>query len=262
MSERTSCAIVGGGPAGMVDCCSPGGSRGHAAGKHADFLRDFRGDTVHPSTPAALDDPTLGPLLPNFRRAGSTTSASAWAEELTWSTSPVAGTAAPYIAMVPQWGPAQLSGGGCRGRAHLRPAARNHEVIGVLATVRNDRCAVHVAERAGVGWPTSPWHATVGDPRCVPHPASGPGVAGSVRRVVVSPAPRCPAGVLSLILAPHRDGADHDSPRGLLPDRLPHSQGKRRRVGAHVDSGVPHTEVAARWPRRPTPRCWHPGTTI
>src|ERR1700738_3720274 len=54
MSEtiHTRCCIAGGGPAGMmlgfllaragVDVC--------VLEKHADFLRDFRGDTIHPST--------------------------------------------------------------------------------------------------------------------------------------------------------------------------------------------------------------------
>jgi 2-polyprenyl-6-methoxyphenol hydroxylase-like FAD-dependent oxidoreductase len=46
------CCIVGGGPAGMV----LGFLLARAAveivvlEKHADFLRDFRGDTIHPST--------------------------------------------------------------------------------------------------------------------------------------------------------------------------------------------------------------------
>jgi 2-polyprenyl-6-methoxyphenol hydroxylase-like FAD-dependent oxidoreductase len=42
--------------------------------KHADFLRDFRGDTVHASTLRMLDELGLGPLpehVPKYaRRAG------------------------------------------------------------------------------------------------------------------------------------------------------------------------------------------------
>lgn len=46
------CCIVGGGPAGMMLglLLARGGVRVTVLEKHADFLRDFRGDTVHPST--------------------------------------------------------------------------------------------------------------------------------------------------------------------------------------------------------------------
>jgi 2-polyprenyl-6-methoxyphenol hydroxylase-like FAD-dependent oxidoreductase len=49
---RTRCCIVGGGPAGML-CgflLARAGIDVAVLEKHADFLRDFRGDTVHPST--------------------------------------------------------------------------------------------------------------------------------------------------------------------------------------------------------------------
>jgi 2-polyprenyl-6-methoxyphenol hydroxylase-like FAD-dependent oxidoreductase len=54
MSEvvRTSCVIAGGGPAGMVlgYLLARAGVPTIVLEKHEDFLRDFRGDTVHPST--------------------------------------------------------------------------------------------------------------------------------------------------------------------------------------------------------------------
>ena len=58
MSEATTCAIVGGGPAGMVLglLLARAGVEVTLFEKHADFLRDFRGDTVHPSTLRLLDD--------------------------------------------------------------------------------------------------------------------------------------------------------------------------------------------------------------
>ena len=58
MPERTTCAIVGGGPAGMVLglLLARAGVEVTLLEKHADFLRDFRGDTVHPSTLRLLDD--------------------------------------------------------------------------------------------------------------------------------------------------------------------------------------------------------------
>lgn len=58
MAESTTCAIVGGGPAGMVLglLLARAGVEVTLLEKHADFLRDFRGDTVHPSTLRLLDD--------------------------------------------------------------------------------------------------------------------------------------------------------------------------------------------------------------
>ena len=52
LSKRTSCCIAGGGPAGMVLglLLARAGVDVIVLEKHADFLRDFRGDTVHPST--------------------------------------------------------------------------------------------------------------------------------------------------------------------------------------------------------------------
>ena len=58
MPQTTTCAIVGGGPAGMVLglLLARAGVEVTLLEKHADFLRDFRGDTVHPSTLRLLDD--------------------------------------------------------------------------------------------------------------------------------------------------------------------------------------------------------------
>jgi 2-polyprenyl-6-methoxyphenol hydroxylase-like FAD-dependent oxidoreductase len=48
----TSCCIVGGGPAGMILALllARGGIDVIVLEKHPDFFRDFRGDTIHPST--------------------------------------------------------------------------------------------------------------------------------------------------------------------------------------------------------------------
>jgi len=58
MNEKTTCVIVGGGPAGMVAALllARGGVDVTVLEKHGDFLRDFRGDTVHPSTLRLLDE--------------------------------------------------------------------------------------------------------------------------------------------------------------------------------------------------------------
>lgn len=51
-SLRTQCCIAGGGPAGMMlgFLLARAGVKVVVLEKHSDFLRDFRGDTIHPST--------------------------------------------------------------------------------------------------------------------------------------------------------------------------------------------------------------------
>jgi len=72
--------------------------------KHADFLRDFRGDTVHPSTMEILDE--LG-LLERFLQRPHNRVAEARlrlaGREWTIGDLSHLKTAAPFIAMMPQW---------------------------------------------------------------------------------------------------------------------------------------------------------------
>src|SRR5271169_3295754 len=51
-SVTTTCCVAGGGPAGMMAglLLARAGVDVVVLEKHADFLRDFRGDTIHPST--------------------------------------------------------------------------------------------------------------------------------------------------------------------------------------------------------------------
>src|SRR5215475_12436717 len=52
------CCIAGGGPAGMMLglMLARAGVKVVVLEKHADFLRDFRGDTIHPSTLEVLSE--------------------------------------------------------------------------------------------------------------------------------------------------------------------------------------------------------------
>ncbi len=60
--ERTGCVVVGGGPAGMMLglLLARAGVEVTVLEKHGDFLRDFRGDTVHASTIRVIDELGLG----------------------------------------------------------------------------------------------------------------------------------------------------------------------------------------------------------
>jgi 2-polyprenyl-6-methoxyphenol hydroxylase-like FAD-dependent oxidoreductase len=66
-TEQTTCCIVGGGPAGVMlgFLLARAGVKVLVLEKHKDFFRDFRGDTIHPSTMELMSE--LG-LLEDFLR--------------------------------------------------------------------------------------------------------------------------------------------------------------------------------------------------
>src|SRR5882757_8554224 len=106
-SETTSCVVVGGGPAGMMTglLLARAGVPVTVVEKHPDFLRDFRGDTVHPSTLTLLDELGLFEkfnALPQGRvtAVGFPTADGGLMKLADLSKLHVAH---PYIAMVPQW---------------------------------------------------------------------------------------------------------------------------------------------------------------
>jgi 2-polyprenyl-6-methoxyphenol hydroxylase-like FAD-dependent oxidoreductase len=103
---QTSCCIAGGGPAGMMlgFLLARAGIDVVILEKHRDFLRDFRGDTVHPSTLELFSE--LG-LLDEFLKLPHATASSLSGQigkELVhiadFSHLP---TRCKFIALVPQW---------------------------------------------------------------------------------------------------------------------------------------------------------------
>jgi len=98
--------VVGGGPAGMMAglLFARAGCSVRILEKHADFFRDFRGDTVHPSTMEILDE--LG-MLQRFlnRPHNRLDKARINLAGRDWSIGDLShlDTPAPFIAMMPQW---------------------------------------------------------------------------------------------------------------------------------------------------------------
>ncbi|MER6140259.1 FAD-dependent oxidoreductase [Streptomyces sparsogenes] len=104
--ERTTCCVVGGGPAGMMLglLLARAGVEVTVLEKHRDFLRDFRGDTVHPSTLRLLDELGLGERFARLpsRRLGEMRMLIGGATVVAADFRRLPGRH-KYIAMVPQW---------------------------------------------------------------------------------------------------------------------------------------------------------------
>ncbi|MQA09236.1 MAG: FAD-dependent oxidoreductase [Pseudonocardiaceae bacterium] len=104
--ERTTCCVVGGGPAGMVLglLLARAGVDVTVLEKHADFLRDFRGDTVHPTTLDLLDELGLGEKFATLPHRKLERIVVPYGDGMVQfgDLTQLSGKH-PYIAMVPQW---------------------------------------------------------------------------------------------------------------------------------------------------------------
>ena len=104
--EETTCCIVGGGPAGLVAglLLARQGADVLVLEKHGDFLRDFRGDTIHPSTLELLHE--LGWIdeflqLPHTKMTHVTVEMAG--APVTFADFRRLRVRCPYVAFMPQW---------------------------------------------------------------------------------------------------------------------------------------------------------------
>jgi len=103
---RTACCIAGGGPAGVMlgYLLARSGVEVMVLEKHADFFRDFRGDTIHPSTLEVLNE--LG-LLDEFLKLPHNEDSSVGAQigpfKFTVADFSHLPTRCKFIAFTPQW---------------------------------------------------------------------------------------------------------------------------------------------------------------
>ncbi len=103
---RSRCCIVGGGPSGMMlgFLLARAGVDAVVLEKHADFLRDFRGDTIHPSTLQVMHE--LGLLEEFLKRPHNEVrelDAQFGDERLTVADFTHLPTQCKFIAFMPQW---------------------------------------------------------------------------------------------------------------------------------------------------------------
>ena len=151
----TTCCIAGGGPAGLMlgFLLARSGIDVVVLEKHADFLRDFRGDTIHPSTMAILDE--LG-LLEEFltlpHQKVERLSANFSGVELHLADFSHLPVPAKFIAMMPQWDFLDFLAGHARTLPNFRLVMRGEavdliesdgRVTGVVAGTPGGR--VHIA---------------------------------------------------------------------------------------------------------------------
>src|SRR5437763_3015836 len=102
----TRCVIVGGGPAGMMAgfLLARAGVDVVVLEKHADFFRDFRGDTIHPSTLELMNELGLyDEFLALRHQKASAVGAYFGERQYAFADFTHLPTRAKFIALMPQW---------------------------------------------------------------------------------------------------------------------------------------------------------------
>ncbi len=132
-SDATTCLIAGGGPAGVMLglLLARAGVRVTVMEKHADFLRDFRGDTVHASTLRLLDELGLGSRFAQIpHRLINAIRMEIGSDPVSLDLSRLPG-AHQHIALVPQWDFLEMLAAAAEAEPTFQ-LLRSTEVTGVL----------------------------------------------------------------------------------------------------------------------------------
>jgi 2-polyprenyl-6-methoxyphenol hydroxylase-like FAD-dependent oxidoreductase len=152
-TSRTTCCVVGGGPAGMILglLLARAGVEVTVLEKHADFLRDFRGDTVHTSTLTLLDELGLWPRFAQLPYRGLTKARIRLdSGDADFADMGRLNVPHPMIAMVPQWHLLDM----LAGAAQEEPSFTLRMSTEVTGTVRDGAgrvTGVRLADRAQDG---------------------------------------------------------------------------------------------------------------
>jgi 2-polyprenyl-6-methoxyphenol hydroxylase-like FAD-dependent oxidoreductase len=131
---ETTCCIAGGGPAGLVAgmLLARQGADVLVLEKPIDFLRDFRGDTIHPSTLELLDEPGW---LDEFLQLPHTKMTHVTVEmartPVTFAHFRRLRVRCPYVAFMPQWDFLDFIAEKARAFAGFR-LMMNTEVMGLM----------------------------------------------------------------------------------------------------------------------------------
>jgi 2-polyprenyl-6-methoxyphenol hydroxylase-like FAD-dependent oxidoreductase len=132
-SDETTCLIAGGGPAGMMLglLLARAGVKVTVMEKHADFIRDFRGDTVHASTLRLLDELGLGPRFTQIpHRLIDTVRMEIQNQPVNLDLTHLPG-GHQHIALVPQWDFLEMVATAAEAEPSFR-LLHNAEVVGVI----------------------------------------------------------------------------------------------------------------------------------
>ncbi len=166
---ETQCCITGGGPAGMVlgFLLARAGVEVVVLEKHGDFLRDFRGDTIHPSTLQVMHElGLLEELLKRPHQEASRISGVIGGVEVPVADFTHLRTVCRFIAFMPQWEFLDFLAEKAKGYPgfHLRMKTEVHDliedrarVVGVRATTPDGPLEV----RAGLTVSADGRHSTL-----------------------------------------------------------------------------------------------------
>jgi 2-polyprenyl-6-methoxyphenol hydroxylase-like FAD-dependent oxidoreductase len=145
------CIIAGGGPAGMMLglLLARAGVRVTVLEKHADFFRDFRGDTIHPSTLEIIEEiGLLDELLKLPHQKARQLTGQIGEATLTLADFGSLPVTCKFIAFMPQWDFLNFLAGKAQAYKNFR-LEMDHEVTGLLSE-RDRVTGVRVTTPTGV----------------------------------------------------------------------------------------------------------------